>query len=219
MAAAGKIYAIGDIHGRADKLDSLLQRLPLAKGRDTLVFLGDYLDRGKEVRQVLETLCALEDKGFQAVFLLGNHEHLLLEYARTRDSSLLPYLRRLGIESTLESYGGVSLGELASLSFLPPRHQRLITNLRPFHQAGEYLFVHAGIIPGKPLSKHTPDEFCETREPFLSSGVLPGKRVIFGHTRFATPLLTRDKIGIDTGSGYGGMLTAVELPHLRFVHA
>lgn len=215
----GKIFAIGDIHGCADKLATLLGRLPYEAGRDTLVFIGDYLDRGPGARQVLDQLCRLRREGVRLVALMGNHEYLLLEYHRSGDPTLLPYLRRLGLEHTLASYGGASLAELASLSFMPQEHRKFLYSLIPYWETPDYIFVHAGLRYDQPLEAQDISDFCEVRDTFLAEERDFGKRIVFGHTPFATPLITPNKIGIDTGASYGNLLTAVELPDLRFYHA
>ncbi|MEW6500318.1 MAG: metallophosphoesterase, partial [Thermodesulfobacteriota bacterium] len=145
------IFAIGDIHGCADKLEQLLARLPFDQARDTLVVLGDYLDRGPDSRRVLDQLCDLRARGVQLVALMGNHEALLLEYHKSGDQALLPYMRRLGLTETLESYGGANLPELAALSFLPAAHRDFLFSLLPYWETEEYIFVHAGLRPGVPL--------------------------------------------------------------------
>jgi serine/threonine protein phosphatase 1 len=184
-----------------------------------LVLLGDYLDRGPETRKVLDQLCGLREQGVQLVPLIGNHEYLLLEYHRSGDQALLPYLRRLGLENTLASYGGANLPELTSLSFLPPAHRDFLFSLLPYWETDEYIFVHAGLRTDMPIASQSISDLCEVREPFLANDYDYGKRVIFGHTPFATPLITPYKIGIDTGAVYGHLLTAVELPTLHFYHA
>ena len=215
----GKIFVIGDIHGCADQLRRLLERLPFDAGRDTLVFLGDYLDRGPDVKGVLDQLCRLRAEGVHLQALMGNHEYLLLEYHRSQDAALLPYMRRLGMEKTLESYGGASLAELGALAYMPAEHRDFLASLLPYWETDEYIFVHAGLRFGHPLSEQDLSDLCEVREPFLSDERDYGKRIIFGHTPFVTPLVTAGKIGIDTGAAYGNLLTAVELPGLRFHHA
>jgi serine/threonine protein phosphatase 1 len=215
----GKIFAIGDIHGCSAKLELLLNRLPFDREHDTLVFLGDYLDRGPDTRGVLNQLCQLRAEGVHLVPLMGNHEYLLLEYHRSGDQALLPYLRRLGLENTLESYGGASLSALASLDFMPREHREFLLSLLPYWQTEEYIFVHAGLRHNQPLAEQDISDLCEVREAFLSQERDYGRRVIFGHTPFATPLLTPFRTGIDTGAVYGNLLTAVELPELRFHHA
>ena len=214
----GKIFVIGDIHGCGDKLRILLERLPFDAGRDTLVCLGDYLDRGPDVKGVLDQLCRLRAEGVHLKALMGNHEYLLLEYHRSKDEVLLPYLRRLGMEKTLESYGGASLAQLGDLAFMPGEHRDFLATLLPCWETDEYIFVHAGLRFEQPLSEQDISDLCEVREPFLSDERDYGKRIIFGHTPFVTPLVTANKIGIDTGAVYGNLLTAVELPSLRFYH-
>ncbi|MFZ5775235.1 MAG: metallophosphoesterase [Thermodesulfobacteriota bacterium] len=215
----GRVFAIGDIHGCAEKLATLLGRLPFDPARDTLVFLGDYLDRGPDVRGVLDILCRLREDGVRIKPLVGNHEYLLLSYHRSPDQTLLPYMRRLGLEQTLESYGDASLAGLAALAFLPQAHREFLFSLLPYWETDEYLFVHAGLRHDLAVSDQEISDLCEVREPFLLEERDFGKRVIFGHTPFATPLVTMNKIGIDTGAVYGGLLTAVELPSLHFYHA
>ena len=214
-----KIFAIGDIHGCADQLKALLARLPFNAKRDTLVVLGDYLDRGPGAREVLDQLCGLRAAGVRLKALLGNHEYLLLEYHRSKDAALLPYLRKLGLEDTLKSYGGASLTQLGALSFMPVAHRDFLESLRPYWESEEYIFVHAGLRYDQPLREQDISDFCEVRGPFLAEERDYGKRIIFGHTPFVTPLITPNKIGIDTGAAYGNLLTAVELPRLRFYHA
>lgn len=212
-----RIFAVGDVHGSCNRLERLLERLPYRAGRDTLVFLGDYIDRGGQSRKVIDLVCRLQDEG-RVIALLGNHEHLLLEYHRTGGAQLLSGLRRQGVEASLESYGCRDLRDLRSLSFLPERHRRFLFSLPLYWETEDYVFVHAGVVPGLALARHTAAQVCETRELEGGSELLV-KTVVFGHTPFLTPLVTEKRIGIDTGAAYGNMLTAVELPGRVFYHA
>jgi serine/threonine protein phosphatase 1 len=218
-SASPKIFAIGDIHGRLDKLRDLLARLPYRPGRDRLVFLGDYLDRGPDSAKVLDLLCELRRRDPGTIALLGNHEYLLLEYHRSGDPALLPYLRKLGIDTTLKSYGVHTGFGLHSLDFLPASHRVWLTDLRLYWESADYIFVHAGLEAGIPLAAQDATSCCESRDSFITSDYDFGKKVIFGHTEFELPLVTRTKIGIDTGAGHGNLLTAVELPGESFYHA
>jgi serine/threonine protein phosphatase 1 len=219
MGLIGKIFAIGDIHGCYEKLRDLLARLPYQPGRDRLVFLGDYINRGPDTAKVLGLLSDLQERDPSLVALLGNHEYLLLEYHRTGDPALLPYLRKMGIDTTLKSYGIHTGFGLQSLDFLPAAHRDFLKGLRLYWESADYLFVHAGLEPGVALADQDATTCCETRDSFITSGHDFGKKVIFGHSEFELPLVTPTKIGIDTGAVYGNLLTAVELPGLLFHHA
>lgn len=214
-----KIFAVGDIHGCFEKLEALMKRLPFDPGKDVVVFLGDYINRGLESRQVIELLLDLRKKAPYAVFLLGNHEHDLLEYARTGDPEHLRTMRPMGVEATLKSYGDHPVRAMRDLSFLPAEHRDFLEGLLPYYRLERYLFTHAGIIPGEDLATCTLDRLLTVRDTFLNCRGPLDATVVFGHTPFETPFITTDKIGIDTGAVYGNLLTAVELPRLRFYHA
>ncbi|MDH3349778.1 MAG: metallophosphoesterase [Desulfobulbaceae bacterium] len=213
-----RIFAIGDIHGCYDKLRQLISQLPYRPGRDTLIFMGDYINRGTQSNLVIELIIRLQAEG-KVYTILGNHEQLLLEYHRRGDASLLPYLRQMGIENTLESYGASDLRNLRQLTFMPESHRAFFHNLVPYHETKEYIFVHAGLVNNLSLSEHTHTQFCEGRDFNLFDNNSREKTIIFGHTPFTTPLVTPYIIGIDTGAAYGNLLTAVELPARRFYHA
>jgi serine/threonine protein phosphatase 1 len=215
----GKIFAIGDIHGSYNKLRDLLDRLPYTPGRDRLVFLGDYLDRGPDSAKVLDFLCDLKRRDANLVTLLGNHEYLLLEYYRSGDPILLPYLRGMGLDATLNSYAPRSGFNLQTLNFLPEEHLDFLQALLPYWESPHYIFVHAGLEPNIPLAANDLTTLCEVRDTFISLDHDFGKKVIFGHTPFELPLVTANKIGIDTGAMYDNLLTAIQLPDEIFFHA
>ena len=215
----GKIFAIGDIHGCLDRLRELMARLPYRPGRDRLVFLGDYIDRGSDSAGVLDYLCQLKRENPDMISLLGNHEYLLLEYSRSQDPVLLPYLRKMGVDATVSSYRQEGGFNTDPLSFLPRHHLEFLSSLRPYWQTEDYIFVHAGLEPDTPLEETDLTILCEARDSFISVEHDFGKKVVFGHTPFLLPLVTPTKIGIDTGAAYGNMLTAVQLPDELFFHA
>ncbi len=215
---SGKIFAVGDIHGCYDKLVELMERLPYRPGRDRLVFLGDYIDRGSDSAHVLDYLCRLRQENPDMIALIGNHENLLMEYSRTSDPALLPYLRKMGLDATVSSYGQEGFNA-RPLSFLPQEHVDFLTTLLPYWESEEYIFVHAGMEPGTPLEETDLAVLCEVRDAFIESNYDFGKKVIFGHTPFSLPLVTSTKICIDTGAAYGNLLTAIQLPDETFFHA
>jgi serine/threonine protein phosphatase 1 len=214
-----RIFAVGDVHGCFQKMVELLDRLPLDPTEDFLIFLGDYIDRGSESREVISTLLKLRERIKNLIFLKGNHEHTLLEYARTGETDYLRLLRKMGVEPTLTSYGNSPMRSLYDLSFLPADHWSFLERLLPYYELGGYLFVHAGLPPGEKLEDCLPETLFTIRETFLEKDVTLGSVIVFGHTPFETPFVTPDKIGIDTGAAYGNLLTAVELPRLRFYHS
>jgi serine/threonine protein phosphatase 1 len=219
-----KVFAVGDIHGCHRKLVSLIERLPLDPGTDFLIFLGDYINRGPESREVIEYLLEVERKVQNTVFLLGNHEYTLLEYYRTGNLDYLRMLRTMCVEETLSSYSNSAVHSLGDLSFLPREHIRFLESLRLYFRLEGYLFIHAGTIPGEDIDHCSPDRLLTVRERFLQDEKASQDEkaadeiTVFGHTPFETPLVTRNKIGIDTGAAQGNLLTAVELPAMRFYH-
>jgi len=214
-----KIFAIGDIHGCYGKLTSLLNKLPFDRERDLLVFLGDYIDRGPQSREVITHLCSLKRNGTNLVTIMGNHEYLLMEYQKSADSTMIPMLRQLQIDVTLKSYGIKDMAKLHHLAGLPEEHREFFSGLCPYYMTDTHVFVHAGLYPGIPVEQQDFESLYEMRNVFLESKYDFGKVVVFGHTSFITPLVTKTKIGIDTGAVYGNMLTALELPAMVFHHA
>lgn len=214
-----RIFAIGDIHGCDEKLYRLLDRLPYTPGKDRLVFLGDYINRGTGAARVLERIIELKKNDSRTITLLGNHEYILREYLHSRDPQLLPYLRGMGIEATRDSYRGRNLLKLEGAGFITEEHLEFLDTLLPYWENEQYIFVHAGLDPKLPLAENDLTTLCEARESFFATEHDFGKKIIFGHTPFEMPLVTPTKIGIDTGASYGNLLTAIELPAEIFYHA
>lgn len=165
MRIQRKIFAVGDIHGCLQKLTTLLGRLPMDAKNDFLIFLGDYINRGPDSRQVIQFLIQLKQQFRNVIFLVGNHEYELMEYARTGDPERLQTLRPLGVEPTLTSYGNCPMRSLLDLSFMPDDHREFFMSLRPFYRMDGYLFVHAGVIPGEDVSNSSPGSFSAALPP------------------------------------------------------
>lgn len=208
-------WAVGDVHGRADLLESMLRRIEadaasVAAARKVAVFLGDYVDRGADSRGVIERLCSWDPAGIERVFLRGNHEIMALDAMSDPDDAPATALWEAnGGLRTMESYGAGSVAELARL--MPERHARFLRSLRATHREGGYLFVHAGIRPGVPLEDQDPEDLAWIREPFLASDEDHGFCVVHGHTVADAPCDRGNRIGIDTGAYRTGVLTAVAL--------
>jgi serine/threonine protein phosphatase 1 len=207
----GKIFAIGDIHGCFDKLYTLMALLEVDKNRDSLIFLGDYIDRGPQSLDVVEYLIHLSLNGYHTVFLKGNHEAMLLDYLSGKDQNIFLLS---GGSNTLDSYGQ-HIDRLHNL-IMPPSHQEFLQSLHLFYETDSYIFVHAGLVPRVPLNQQQEKDLLWIRDAFIHSTYDFGKIVIFGHTPFKEPFVTKNKIGIDTGAFYGNRLTCIELPSRKF---
>ena len=207
-----RLFAIGDIHGCARELEILLAGLPLAAG-DTVVCVGDYIDRGPASRQVVDLLLALRGReGIRTVFLKGNHEDMCLSYIGRRGGWGEAWHLNGGT-ATLRSYGiepRTPGDEVAGR--LPPGHLEFLEALLPFFVADPYLLVHAGVRPGRALVDQEVEDLFWIREEFILMPHSLPQTIVFGHTPQREVLVdVPSKIGIDTGCVYGGALTALEL--------
>lgn len=210
MSAKERILAVGDLHGMHEVLTRLITELLPTLGDDIrLVFMGDYIDRGPNSAQVVAELIKLKRARPDTVFLMGNHEAMLLDALEgiKNEAFLLN-----GGQETLRSYGL----EAGDLSKLPEDHVEFIRGLEPIFLTEENIFVHAGLRPGVDLQRQDPWDLVWIREEFYLSGVDFGRKVIFGHTPFHKPLVTDHAIGIDTGAVFGNSLTCLQLPEVKF---
>lgn len=191
------IYAIGDIHGCLESLHRLLAQIHLSEA-DEVVFLGDYVDRGPDVKGVIEYLLTLRGR---YVFLMGNHERMFLDFLQGKQR---PLFLHNGGTATIESYGG--------LRRIPATHMAFLDRLKLYHETQDYLFVHAGIRPGIPLQEQDENDLLWIREEFYAHQGRHPKTVVFGHTPMREVLIEDDRIGIDTACVYGNKLTCLLLP-------
>lgn len=210
MATDAHILAVGDLHARLDLLTRLLGELRPTLPADTrLVFLGDYIDRGPDAAQVVQRLINLERESPETVFLLGNHERMLLDALEGRRVPIFLYN---GGQETLASYG---LGP-EEIDLLPQAHLDFFRRLRLTYETDDYIFVHAGLRPGVSTAAQQERDLIWIRDEFYDAGHDFGKTVVFGHTPFGQPLVRPGLIGIDTGAVYGNVLTCLLLPEQRF---
>ena len=214
------VVAVGDVHGRLDLLERLwgsieaVARVSAARER-TLVFVGDYIDRGLQSRQVVDRL--LEGfAGFETVFLKGNHDETLVQFLA--DPQLGEVWRNFGGLETLGSYGVQHKpgGEWAQTraefaSRVPEAHLNFFKSLRLHYAVGDYLFVHAGVRPGLALDHQSEHDLLWIRDEFLNSTMSFGRIVVHGHTPERSPVVRANRIGIDTGAYMTGVLTALVL--------
>ena len=206
-----KIFVIGDIHGCFDKLHALMSQLEINSSTDTLIFLGDYIDRGPQSMEVVDYLLHLSQKGLKTVFLKGNHEAMLLDYLNGKNK--LTFLVNGG-SATLDNY--MQNMNRSSNSIIPSSHIDFFQSLHLYYETDAYIFVHAGLAPGIPLNQQREMDLLWIRERFINATYDFGKTVLFGHTPFKEPFIKKNKIGIDTGAVYGNKLTCVELPLQKF---
>ena len=212
---AADIYAIGDIHGNLDLLQRLLEKIQTDPARDQLVFMGDYIDRGPNPKGVVDYVLGFKrlENPQQVICLKGNHEAMFLNFLQGRDLEL--FLFNGGLR-TLRDYWGEDWDQREQL-VLPPEHRKFFEELRLYYETPDYLFVHGGFKPGVPPADQDEEDLLWIRGDFIASMEDFGKKVIFGHTPFKQPLVMPNKIGIDTGAGYGNRLTCLKLPREEFI--
>ncbi|MFC7537161.1 metallophosphoesterase [Sphingomonas sp. GCM10030256] len=219
-----RAYVVGDVHGRADLLDTLLWRIEednrsRAPKVCYLVFLGDLIDRGPASAQVLERLCSYSPEGIKPVFLAGNHEEVLLRVLNG-DGDLLPRWLRFGGAEFAASYGlnpdalvrvepAEAIDRLKSA--IPPEHRSFVAEFADTFRFGDYLLVHAGVRPGVHLDEQEHQDLRWIREPFLSDRRDHGFVVVHGHTITEEVQERPNRIGIDTGAYRTGVLTALAI--------
>jgi serine/threonine protein phosphatase 1 len=221
------IYAVGDVHGRLDLLDLLLEQIRRDAfaapnpAKPVLIFLGDYVDRGVSSKEVIDRVIALKNESeFEVRALKGNHEEALLAFLE--DAGFGPIWCAQGGARTLSSYG-VAVSSLdmdardwrgtreAFAAALPPAHLGFLAGLELTAVYGDYLFVHAGVRPGVPLSDQSEHDLLWIRQAFLNADRPSEKIVVHGHTPAQDAFLGEHRIGIDTGAYATGVLTAVRL--------
>jgi serine/threonine protein phosphatase 1 len=222
LPAGQRAYAVGDIHGRLDLLDQLLEKIAaddVARGSadTTLIFLGDLADRGPDSRGVIERLMAVEAAPGRTVFLAGNHEELLIRVWEG-ERSMASTFNRAGGKETLMSYGVSAatydtwdLSEMtaATSRLIPAAHIDFLRRFQDWHQIGDYLFVHAGIRPGIHIEDQDITDLRWIRGEFIRSTENHGAMIIHGHTITADVDEHPNRIGIDTGAYASGILTAI----------
>ena len=208
-------YVVGDIHGCRRALGQLLGRINPDPVADTLVFLGDYIDRGPDSCGVIGDLIALGRKFTRLVFLKGNHEAALLDYLAGRPPA---FFLAIGGAQTLASYDLAPQDPCPPGGGLPVEHLQFFVNLLPYWEDEAHIYVHAGLEPGVHLTQQSPQWlYWADGAAFAGLSHDFGKRVVFGHYPMETPLVMANKIGIDCGAVYGGHLTCLILPEQRFV--
>jgi serine/threonine protein phosphatase 1 len=197
-----RTLAIGDIHGCLTAFETLMS-IVQPDGGDTLVLLGDYVDRGPNTSGVLDRILDLAETT-RLVPLRGNHDIMLLE-ARTESDLYVHQWLAVGGDATLASYGG-------SLANVPPSHWHLLRNTAPFYETDSHIFVHAGAEYATPMPEQHPGtlywEKMRNPQPHFS-----GKTVVTGHTsqKNGLPLDFGHTLCLDTFAYGGGWLSCLDV--------
>ena len=217
------LIAVGDLHGCARTLGALLELLAPTVD-DHLVFIGDYVDRGPNSREVLDRLVALEKAaragdGPACTFLRGNHDQMMLDYIDSGGRNLVLWRMNGGL-STIANYVTPG-GDLA----VPEDHLDFLRRTEILFETEDFVFVHAGLDPDLTIAENVADADPRvalwTREHLDADLSLWEKTVVCGHTPVAVPIDRPPLIAIDTGAVYAhvrglGTLTAVRLPERVF---
>ena len=216
-----RLYAVGDTHGHLsltrtlfDKIEADLAGLPPPRHR--IIMLGDYCDRGPDTNGLIDFLIAQANR-HDMVFLLGNHDQRMLDFADGIDETPFNFFRYGGVE-TLQSYG-VEPGEehewpVASRAFsraLPAAHRRFLSSLKLHHHEGDYFFAHAGVKPGIALDVQQAKDLIWIRHEFLQHQGDFGKVIVHGHTPWDWVDIQPNRINVDTGAYDTGILSCVVL--------
>jgi len=221
-----RIYAIGDVHGCFSLLVQLLQQIERDQSdrpamETHVVMLGDYIDRGPQSRDVCELLQAMAPSPYFHC-LRGNHEQVMLDVLDGNAMALQHWLQFGGVEALLSWGIAPELIEQAQHDLdseawlieafrqaVAPEMIAWMRGLPSLHLHGDYLFVHAGIRPKKPLDEQHDDDLLWIREPFLSSSARHPWCVVHGHSQSEQIDIQNYRIGIDTGAYRTGVLSAI----------
>ncbi len=229
MRNYSQVFAVGDIHGCKELLNVIHNKIIEAsknkEGEKLLIYLGDYIDREPDIKGTIQTLIDFQPENFTKVFLLGNHEQMLLDFMAGKRNSLYIWLGNGGLE-TLESYGsdvnsyidhsmelkGEELIRKQFTRLLPFSHKNFFNQLILNYEWGDYFFVHAGINPDLPLEKQEKETMLWTREKnFFNPKMTCSKIIVHGHTPVEKIEKYPFRINLDTGSFYSGKLSCLKI--------
>lgn len=223
IAPDGPFLAIGDIHGRADLLLELETRIEARASDLPVIFLGDYIDRGEQSREVLELLMSTSPQDPQPVIcLMGNHERMLLDTLDAPERNAARWLRNGGLQ-TLASFGvAPPRGDPGDARTLPEMRDRLAQAMgddmigwlraRPLSwRSGNVWAVHAGADPAHPMADQPEAALLWGHPSFHRTRRDDGNWVVHGHTIVGAPRVEEGRIAIDTGAYATGRLTVARI--------
>lgn len=218
-----RLYAIGDVHGRADLLATMLRMIEGEIARDDpadwrVIYLGDYVDRGPDSAGAIEIVANRAGGDARHVPLLGNHDQVFARFLA--DADAWPQFAEFDGQTTARSYGvsidfssdpAIRRGWHALVSAVPRAHITLLNGLRPWAAFGDFFFCHAGIRPGVPLEAQDVEDLIWIRRPFHDHAGLYPKVVVHGHTPHDEPEIRANRVNLDTYAFASGRLTALAI--------
>ena len=227
LSEYSQVFAVGDIHGCKDLLDIIHRKIIDAsknkEGEKLLIYLGDYIDRGPNIKDTIQTLIDFNPIDFKKIFLLGNHEQMLLEFISESKNSPYVWIANGGLE-TLNSYAhdlSNYIDDTMHLSFdkkirnefiklIPLSHMDFFNQLILNYTWEDYFFVHAGINPDISLEMQEKETMLWTREKhFFNPTMEYEKIIVHGHTPREKIEKLPCRINLDTGSFYSGKLSCL----------
>ena len=223
------IFAIGDIHGCLKELTSLHKKILSHEKydvkKDVIIYLGDYIDRGKYSKEVIDQIIKLKEKEIKTINLMGNHDEFMINFLFNGINNLKTWIN-YGADFTFRSYG-IELVEYIKDGFnddvikkvrdrlmknMGDNHFNFFKKLKLFYQTDKYLFVHAGIDPKKKLFEQTKEDYLWSRSSiFFDKNFKADKIIVHGHTPEEKTTNDPFRINIDSGCYFSGKLTCVGL--------
>ena len=220
-----QIFVVGDIHGCHTLLTrihkKILDKSNNTSGNKLIIYLGDYIDRGPKIKETIQALLDFQPNNFQQIFLLGNHEQMMLDFINKVPDSLYLWILNGGDE-TLISYGIKVVASFYDktksnetvhdelVNIIPQEHLQFFNNLSLSYQWGGYFFVHAGIDPDIPLNKQDKNTLIwQRRSKFFSNTKVFEKIIVHGHTPQPKIENLANRINLDTGAFYTGILSCL----------
>ena len=225
-------FAIGDIHGCLSELTSLHKKILTQKNfdvkEDLLIYLGDYIDRGKNSKQVIDQILKLKKDKINIINLMGNHDQFLIDFLLNKRNNIENWLN-FGADQTFRSYN-IEIVEFIKDGFedkvidrlrdhflnnIEESHIDFFKNLELSYSTKNYLFVHAGINPQKKLSEQTKEDYLWSRSrEFFNKNFKSEKIIVHGHTPEENIISDPFRINVDSGCYFSGKLSCVCLTDL-----
>lgn len=216
-----RIYVIGDVHGCLDLLRAMHEKIKAEIARENvsdwrIVLVGDYCDRGPDVRSTIDYLIGCCDADARIIALMGNHDQGFLDFLARPDTRSV-FARYGGIETAasygvkldLRTPGSTRICHETLVRSVPQEHRRFLESLPLTAEFGDFFICHAGIRPGVPLHLQTPDDLVWIRSEFLDYPHLHSKVIVHGHTPCTQAEIMPNRVNVDTGAVWNGELTAL----------